>query len=530
MRFLLVNPFYPISETPSPPLGLAFLGAALEQAGIETQVLDLVVYPYSREMLQDLLAEFKPDIVGSTCVTMSFDEAIKVLRDIKDIDPSIATAMGGPHVTFRAEETLAENPFVDYIMQGEGEEAIVELTRAVETGQGFDDIVGLAYRKDGQIVSNGIRPPGIDVNSLPIPARHLLPLGRYRTLGMAISMTSSRGCPFNCIFCVGRKMVGAKVRYRDPIKVVDELGYLAGLGFTQINMADDLFTANKKHCFAVCDEIMRRGIKTKWTSFARVDTVSLDVLKAMKDAGCSAVSFGVESGNQEILKTIKKGITLDQVIKAVEMCNEAGMIPHASFILGLPGETPRTIQESVAFGDKIKEMGVSHGFHLLAPFPGTEVRDRADEYGLEILTNDWREYHANRAIVRTPEATPEMLNQVVLEWEEEFDKYLGFIKERREKGLTDEEESWPLDNLERIVLIYELMMNRIIEEHGRWPVWEQPSDDDGPVQSLVGRVAALTEEPENLVDHTLRYAIEHGHLRYDTMDDHTVFSWVDYLP
>jgi radical SAM superfamily enzyme YgiQ (UPF0313 family) len=184
----------------------------------------------------------------------------------------------------------------------------------VETGQGFEDIVGLAYRKDGQIVTNGVRPPGIDVNTLPIPARHLLPLGRYRTLGMAISMTSSRGCPFNCIFCVGRKMVGAKVRYRDPIKVVDELEYLAGLGFSQINMADDLFTANKKHCFAVCDEIMRRGLKTKWTSFARVDTVSLDVLKAMKTAGCSAVSFGVETGNKEILKTIKKGITLDQVV------------------------------------------------------------------------------------------------------------------------------------------------------------------------------------------------------------------------
>jgi radical SAM superfamily enzyme YgiQ (UPF0313 family) len=147
MRFLLVNPFYPISETPSPPLGLAFLGAALEQAGIETQVLDLVVYPYSREMLQDLLAEFKPDIVGSTCVTMSFDEAIKVLRDIKDIDPSIATAMGGPHVTFRAEETLAENPFVDYIMQGEGEEAIVELTRAVETGQGIRRYRGFGLQK-----------------------------------------------------------------------------------------------------------------------------------------------------------------------------------------------------------------------------------------------------------------------------------------------------------------------------------------------------------------------------------------------
>ena len=196
-------------------------------------------------------------------------------------------------------------------------------------------------------------------------------------------------------------MVGARVRYRNPIKVVDELAYLSTLDFHQINIADDLFTASKKHCLAVCDEILRRQLEIQWTSFARVDTVSRPVLERMKQAGCTAVSFGVESGSPEILTTIKKGITLDQVIHAVSMCNDVGVTPQASFILGLPGETPQTLQQTVAFAEHLKGMGVLHGYHLLAPFPGTDVRENSQDYDIQIMSNDWDDYHANQAIVRT---------------------------------------------------------------------------------------------------------------------------------
>ena len=365
MRFLLINPYYSISETPSPPLGLAYLAAALEKAGIEVKILDFVVFPYSRSYLASELKSFSPHLVGATSVTMTFDNAIQVIKDVKSIDPEILTVMGGPHVTFCVSETMESFPELDFIVLGEGEETIVELTRTVEEQQDPGNLKGIAYRDGSEIINTGFKQSLIDVNSLPAPARHLLPLGRYRALNMAISMTTSRGCPFKCIFCVGRKMVGAKVRYRDPVSVVDEIEYLNTLSFPQINIADDLFTANAGHCLGVCDEILKRNLQVRWTSFARVDTVSRKVLAKMQEAGCHCVSFGVETANADILKTIKKGITLKQVVDAVELCSEIGIMAQASFILGLPGETPETLEESIAFGDKLKDMGVSHGYHLL---------------------------------------------------------------------------------------------------------------------------------------------------------------------
>ena len=529
MRFLLVNPFYPISETPSPPLGLAFLAGALERAGVEVRILDLVVHPNSKNVLKSVLEAFSPDMVGATCVTMSFDNAVEVIKDVKSLAPDVLTVMGGPHVSFCAEETMKAFPDLDFIVLGEGEETVVELAEAAEKGGGWASIKGLVYRDGSDIRDNGIREFIADVDSLPAPARHLVPLGRYRALGMPVSMTTSRGCPFKCIFCVGRKMVGAKVRYRNPEKVVDELEYLSTLGFHQINIADDLFTANNRHCHAVCDEIIRRGLRTKWTSFARVDTVSKDVLAKMRRAGCDAVSFGIESGNPEILKTIKKGITLEQVIEAVKMCTETGVTPFASFILGLPGETCETLKETLAFGARIKEMGTSYGFHLLAPFPGTEVREESGSYGLKILTDDWREYHANRAIVETSGVTREMLDEIVIDWEREFDDYLGDIKRRREKGEATDEETWPLERLEHCVLTYDLMMDGVIEEKGSWDLDSRPVSEPEALAVLIERVAGSTDKTREELTRTLKFLVENGHLRSIEADGRIRWAWLDYL-
>jgi radical SAM superfamily enzyme YgiQ (UPF0313 family) len=529
MRVLLINPFYPISETPSPPLGLAFLAGALERAGVEVRILDLVVFPYSKKMLETALQEFSPHLVGATCVTMTFDNALSVLKDVRAMAPDVLTVMGGPHVTFCAEETMLTLPELDFVVLGEGDEAIVELAEEAEKGRRWRRIRGLVYRNGPAIESTGIREPGIEVDSLAMPARHLLPLGRYRALRMPISMTTSRGCPFQCIFCVGRKMVGPKVRYRDPEKVADELEYLSSLNFHQINIADDLFTANKAHCLAVCKEIIKRRLQVKWTSFARVDTVSLEVLSRMKEAGCSAVSFGVESASADILKTIKKGITIEQVIAAISMCREVGITPQASFILGLPGETPETLKETTAFGTSLKKMGALHGFHLLAPFPGTEIRERSDDLGIKILTSDWREYHANRAIVETPFVGRKMLDDIVIKWEEKFDQWLGDIKRRRATGDVTEEESAVLTNLEHAVLIYDLMMGEVIEKKGRWPVSGTPDAEGEVFESLIGRVAGSSEYTRKQVDDVLRMAVEKGNLTWSEEKGMIRWEWVDFL-
>ena len=529
MRFLLINPFYPIGETPSPPLGLAFLAAALERAGVEVKILDLVVFPYSKKMLESVLKGFLPHIVGITAVTMTFDNAINVIKDVKSIDPEIITVMGGPHATFCAGDTMNSFPELDCIALGEGEETIVDLVRAVEKVGDWGNIRGLVYRNGSEIHSTGIKPPGIEMDSLPFPARHLLPLGRYRALKMPVSMTTSRGCPFKCIFCVGRKMVGAKVRYRSPENVVDELEYLSTLNFHQINIADDVFTASKRHCLAVCNEIMRRNIRTKWSAFARVDTVSREVLDKMKEAGCTTLSFGVETGNRDILKTIKKGITLEQVVAAVKMCKDSGITPHTSFILGLPGETPETLKETVDFGEKLKGLGASHGFHLLAPFPGTEIREQSTKFDIRILTSDWREYHANRAIVETPSVNRKMLDEIVIEWESEFDEWLGEIKRLMERGEATEDEIRQLVDLERTVLIYDLMMGKIIEEKGAWRQENTPVSDSEALKALVNRVGSSTNNTDEQVFDALNHAAEQGNLRCAEDNGVIRWEWVDFL-
>jgi len=529
MRVLLINPYYPISETPSPPLGLAYLAAALSEAGIAVEVLDLVVFPYSRTLLQKVLDRFQPQLVGLTAVTMTVDNAMGVIRDVKGLNPAVLTVMGGPHVTFCTRDTLQLNPELDFIALGEGERTIVDLCRAADQDRDWSSVKGIVYRRGSEICYTAPREPIADLDELPQPARSLLPLGRYRALGMPISLTTSRGCPFKCIFCVGRKMVGSRVRYRNPVKVVDEMQYLSTLKFHQINIADDLFTANKKHCLAVCDEIVRRGLQLRWTSFARVDTVSEEILTHMKAAGCSAISFGIESGNPQILKTIKKGITREQVVAAVDMCRRTGVTAFASFILGLPGETPQTIRETLDFGEQLKALGLSFGFHLLAPFPGTEIREDSERYGIRILTDDWSQYHANRAIVETPAVDRKMLDAIVIGWEDEYNQLLGDIKRRMPLNTASAQEVEQLTNLERIVLVYDLMMKNVIEQNGSWPRGRKPMTAADNLKFLCEKISTALDAAPQLIRDTLSLALQQGDLRCRQTDETIRWEWADYI-
>ncbi len=527
MRVLLINPYYPISETPSPPLGLAFLAGALEAAEIEVKILDLVVYPYAKQNLEQVISDFEPHLIGATAVTMNFNHAASVLQDVKSLAPNIVTVMGGPHVSFCAHDTLANCSQIDVIVVGEGEDTLLELAKSYQDRQFWDQIKGMAFRTQNGVISTPPREPIANIDDLPEPARHLIPLVRYRALGLPISMTTSRGCPFKCIFCVGRKMVGGKVRYRNPKKVVDELAYLKSLDFHQINIADDLFTASKKHCLAVCDEIIRRQLDVQWTSFARVDTVSKSLLERMHQAGCTAVSFGVESGSPEILKRIKKGIRLDQVIDAVNLCNQVGVTPQASFILGLPGENEQTLQETVSFAERLKGMGVLHGYHLLAPFPGTDVRENQHQYDLQIMSHDWDDYHANCAIIRTAAIDQQRLDGIVKEWQDHFDTWLDDIKKRRDRGTASEEEAWPLTNLEHIILIYDLMMKSVIENMETVP--RNAAVDDLNLENLVIQINGQMDHSETQIRNSLQYAIQRNYLARVQAGGHYHWEWIDYL-
>ena len=529
MRVLLINPFYPISETPSPPLGLAYLASAMEQAGVEVKILDYVVYPYRRDALESVLNEFKPQVAGATAVSMTFDHARRVLSDVKAIDPEIVTVMGGPHVTFCARETLESFTELDAVVIGEGEKTMVELLRALEPARNFGAVSGLAYRAGSKIRTTAARNLIQDLDTLPLPARHLLPLGRYRTLGMPISMTTSRGCPYKCIFCVGRKMVGARVRYRSAGRVADELQDLANLKFHQINIADDLFTANPHHCLAVCEEILQRNLNINWTSFARVDTISEHLLSKMKAAGCTAVSFGIESANPAILKRIKKGISVDQIENAIRICRRVGISPYASFILGLPGETPQTINETKAFAAKLQQKGLAYGFHILAPFPGTEVRARSERLGIRILTDDWSKYDANRAVVETERVNRRMLDAVVIDWEDQYNRYLGHIQKCIRNGTATADEAGQLNNLENTVTLYDLMMQNHVETSGllsRSNAGSEISKEQG-LEILIDRIVGSSDMDPNKLKVALQRVAENGNLKLIRRNGRLRWEWAN---
>jgi anaerobic magnesium-protoporphyrin IX monomethyl ester cyclase len=496
-RTLLINPPYPFSEFPIIPVGLLYVSGVLVHYGKDVEVLDLLVSKYSKEKIKRKIEEYKPDIIGITCVTMNYPVASEILKYCKSVNKKLITIIGGPHVTFNAEETLEEAPWIDIVVRREGEFTMLDIVN----GKKLADIDGIAYKdKDGSIKLTKERALIEKLDELPPPARHLFPISKYLALDAHASLLAGRGCPFNCIFCVGSKMGGRKARYRNPKLVVDEIEEALALGFKEVNFEDDLLTLNHKHVNAVCDEIIARGLKFNWSAFARADTVTLEILKKMRQAGCTWVSYGVESGNQQILDLVKKKITLEKVRYAVAIAKEAGVKVLASFIIGLPGETKETLQDTMDFAQEIQTF---YGFHVLAPFPGSEVREEAGKYGLEILTSDWAKYDANRAVTRTKGAGPDDINAVL-------HKYFQGLKQPPPD---------PTKPRRRSPLAWDLVQGDIIENIG--PI-EAKGD---PLEDLVDKIMEISLHPRQRVSDSIKRWYADGLLKYDLKDSRLVWRW-----
>jgi anaerobic magnesium-protoporphyrin IX monomethyl ester cyclase len=516
MKIALIAPPYPLEEAPSPPLGLCYVGAACERAGAQTIILDYIVSRYTPEKLSAALDRFKPDGVGATSVTMNFYEAIRTIRDVKAHNPAIVTMMGGPHVSFDAANTLKLYPELDLIVIGEAERTLLELIPAIHNRAAWPSIRGIAFRTDNQVTTTPPRPLIADLDALPLPARHLLPMSRYQALGFPVSIITSRGCPNQCIFCLGRRMVGQKARFRDARSVVDEIEHILAYGFTRINIADDLFTASRRRVEALCKEIGDRGIRFDWSAFARVNTVDPEMLKAMRAAGCDSISFGIESADPDVLQTVRKGITLDQARRAVAWSKAAGLRAHASFMVGLPGESLESLEATRRFAE---ELDIEHGYHFLSPFPGTTVREEIQNYDLEILTDDWRKYDANQAIVRTSRLTPQQMDAFVAGIYSKHYERTDDIKKRYHQGSCTEEEFFMIEGYYRMTLIYKLLAGDIIAEEQVLPA----SDD--PAVTLITRVAQATGMDNALIDRTLKSLIAVGYLKYEQVRNGIQWFW-----
>ncbi|HAR48958.1 MAG TPA: B12-binding domain-containing radical SAM protein [Smithella sp.] len=522
MRIAIIAPPYPLEELPSPPLGVTYVAAAFEAAGAEVKIFDYIVCAYTKENLEKQLEAFRPDVVGATSVTMNFYKAQQILHDVKNYNPEIITMMGGPHVSFTAEDTLRHYPEIDLIVIGEGEDTIAELTPVLKQKNKWQNIRGIAYRSGDEIIITGKRDFITDIDRIPSPSRHLLPISRYRALGFPVSLITGRGCPYSCIFCLGRKMVGSKVRRRNPKLVLDEIETIIGYGFDRINIADDLFTSDKERVKEICAGIKERSLKFVWSAFARVDTVNPEVFDLMAQAGCDSVSFGVETGNPEMLKRIKKGIKLEQVYSAVNMCQQAGMIAHASFIIGLPGETKDTLRESDDFAKSTKAI---YGYHFLAPFPGTTVREKIKDYDLEIITDDWNLYDANDAIVKTSALQPKDMHEFGASYYEEMEADWNKIVRKYHEGTADLEDSMRVEGHWRMKLTYQILKSGIIENNGFIEPALFKGSRDKALQELCRRVKEYTNANEKVVYDTIRDFAGRGYLAADISDKGCQWSW-----
>jgi radical SAM superfamily enzyme YgiQ (UPF0313 family) len=420
MKVILVNPPAPQVESCSllgitvPPLGLAYLAAVLEKSGHLVKIIDAPVLKASLPQIERELERSQPDIIGVTSTTPTIYEALSVIRIAKKTCPNAVTVLGGPHASFLAVETLKECRELDVVCKGEGEKTMLELAHAVEQKESLSNVKGIVLRSGESIIETAPQPWIKDLDSLPFPARHLLPMDKYTILGKKSTIgniISSRGCPFHCTFCESSLLFGRVFRARSPKNVVDEMEQLINQYRPKtIEFSDDLFTLNMKRTETICDEIKRRGLDISWACSSRVDTVSRSLLRKMKRAGCILIYYGVESGSQRVLNLMKKHIKIEQIVRAIKWTKEAGIETLASFIIGFPGETRKDIEETIAFA---KSLDVDYAqFSFATPYPGTELYRMAKEKGL-LLTEDWSQYTAGKPIIAVDSSTKDDLTKLL---------------------------------------------------------------------------------------------------------------------
>lgn len=503
MRVLLINPSYPFEEFPRLLVTLPYVAAALRSEGHEVEILDLLLARATPEKVERRMARFRPELVGITSVTLNHHLAESIATAVRRCDEQVPIVMGGPHVSFELEGSFRRLPALDYVVIGEGEHTMRELARALAGRLDVRDVRGLAGidRSAGQVWKNAPRPLEDDLDGFPTPARELVPLARYLAFDSHASVVTSRGCPYECIFCSAPAWTGRRVRYRDPVRCVDEIEALAGLGFSEITIEDDLFTLYRKHFLAVCGELIARDTGIRWNAFSRVDTISPEIVATMARAGCQAICFGVESGSQEVLDLVKKHSSLAKVKDAMRMAQQAGICALASFIVGLPGETEETLRRTVEFADELKdEFGSLYGFHVLSPFPGTEVRAKAAEYGLEILHSDWTLYDANHVVSRTVGASPAAIQAVSDAYEDTIQRYLLYQDHLFAAGKLAGYERKIYLRRRRQSLLWKLLLDEVVESLPSFPEREARAGLASGVARAAGVDAALaSEEMERVV-------------------------------
>jgi anaerobic magnesium-protoporphyrin IX monomethyl ester cyclase len=388
---LLIYPYFKPRRDRSvfrfPPLGISYIAASLQKAGHAVNLIDCTFLD-RKEALRQALA-VKAEVVGIYCMVTMADECVWFAEQLR-ANCRLLVA-GGPLPTCDPEPFLE---FFDVVVRGEGEQTMQELLDACDEDADLGNIAGIVYRTDagwpakGKLVYTSEREFAKDLDRIPLPARDLLPNEEYirfgrKKYGYAITtVMSTRGCPYRCEFC-SNVVFGGSYRERSPENVVDEIEAALALGYDRISFADDVFTMKRDRVIKVCREIRRRGLHFNWECLGRVDAMDYSIALEMKEAGCTRIFFGIESGNDRMLELMNKKITTDDARRAVHAAHQAGLQVGAFFILCYPGDTDDTVLETLQFAASLPldYLGLSMPY----PLTGTDLYKRTKDR----INRDW---------------------------------------------------------------------------------------------------------------------------------------------
>jgi len=392
MRILLIDPGTKELGGNFPHCGLGYVAAALERDGNQITVLDMAV---SKQKVLSKLLGSGIDLVGISATSFTFTRAVGVIEKIKSMNKNVITVMGGPHTTIAMGDVL-QCASIDYAVYGEGELTMVELVRLLKlqpnpSQHRLASIKGLIFRSsEGDTVVNPPRPWITDLDKLAFPAFHLFNMNHYQVY----PLITSRGCPHHCIYCAVGAIWGRRVRFRSVTNIIEEIKY-AQANYNwyhkSFTIQDDCFNANVHRALKFCEQLIQDKINIKWSCPGiRADNMPLKLAMKMKMAGCIGVSIGVESADPQVLKNIKKGETIEQILDGIKNLVRAGIRVNGGFMIGNPGDNLQTIKKSIEF---IRKSSLSTAyFNTALPYPKTELWDFVQKHG-NFLHDDYTKFH-----------------------------------------------------------------------------------------------------------------------------------------
>ncbi len=414
----------------SPPLGLALIGASLEQAGIGVTALDFNLSGLNPLRLQGLLEFEQPRIVGISAYTETWTSTQEIAATVAKTLPKSTIVLGGIHPSLLPEECLSTSN-ADYVISGPGEKSFTRLAHIILENDGNDTaalrkavqdahIAGLSFWEAGKVKTIPAEPLG-DPNKLPWADRSLFPLARYKDRCTVLTATGS--CPYRCSFCSASAFWAGRHLSRSVDDVISELRMLAARGITDVFFSDDIFTLNKTWVLDLCSALQQADFNLTWGCATRIDRVDDELLEMMTASGCDGIQFGIESGAADILQSVK-GIDKNQIRHAVSKARALDIKVLCSFMVPFPEDTLDTLAETKAFIKELKALGADIGISYTCPYPGTLLYEKADEFGLHIIPQDWSEFSTRSPMIETKYLSAQQIEHFMNETIEE----LGFVR------------------------------------------------------------------------------------------------------